>query len=55
MTPQRISLVAAVFLALLGAFYAGMWTAFKEWAPWQTVTTARAIWQSYRATGRILR
>lgn len=55
MTPKRISLVAAAFLALLGTFYLGMWASFKEWAPWQTVTTARTIWQSYRATGRVLR
>jgi hypothetical protein len=55
MTPQRISIFAAAFLALLGTFYLGMWASFKEWAPWQTVTTARTIWQSYRATGRVMR
>ncbi len=55
MNAKHLSLIAAAFLAVMGVFCAGMWASFKEWAPWHTVMTARAIWHSYRATGRILR
>ncbi len=55
MNSNKIPLAAAFFLLVLTTFCAGMLTADKNWLPWQTAETAREMWRSYRATGRILR
>lgn len=51
MTASRISLAALAFILILGAFLVGMWTAYKQWAPWTTLDEARVALRSWRATG----
>ena len=50
-----IPAIAAVFLLAIGAYFAGMWTTYKNWTPWQQVEETRKLWHSWRATGKFLR
>jgi Arylsulfotransferase (ASST) len=50
-----IPAVALIFLVALGAYFAGMWTTYKNWQPWQTTEEVRKLWRSWRATGQFLR
>jgi hypothetical protein len=55
MTARAISIIAGLFLLILGTFFAGMWTTHQNWWPWQTVEEGRKLLHSYRATGKFLR
>ena len=54
MNAKTLSILAGIFLAVLGAFMGGMWTTYKNWWPWQKVDEARVAWRSFRATGRVM-
>lgn len=54
MSAKTLSILAAVFLALVGTFLAGMWTTYKVWWPWQKVAEVQTAWRSFRATGLFL-
>ena len=51
---RLIPLFAALFLATVVAFLAGMWTTYKEWAAWQWLDETRQAIRSVRATGAVL-
>ena len=53
MNNRTIPTIAALFLLGMGVFFAGMWTTYQDWQPWQLVTQVQAIWRSVRATGEI--
>lgn len=55
MDARKVSIFAGIFLALLVSFFSGMWTTYKNWAPWQTTESAQKLWRSWRATGQFLR
>lgn len=54
MREKSVSILAAVFLAVIAAFLAGMWSTYKGWWPWQRMAEVQEMWRSYRATGRLL-
>lgn len=54
MSARTISVLAAVFLAAVVSYLAGMWTTYKDWWPWQKATEVQAAWRSWRATGYFL-
>lgn len=51
MIAKRISLIAFIFILVLGAFGTGMWTTYKEWRPWKIMDETRTAVRSWRATG----
>ncbi len=55
MTPRRLFFAALFFLATLFSYAVGMWTTYKDWAPWQVTVDAQKLWRSWRATGQFLR
>lgn len=54
MSARTISVVAAIFLAAILSYLAGMWTTYKTWWPWEKVTDVQTAWRSWRATGYFL-
>jgi hypothetical protein len=55
MNGRTISILAGVFLLVMGAFLGGMWTTHKTWWAWRTTEDAQDLWRSWRATGKFLR
>lgn len=54
MSARIISVVAALFLASLASYLAGMWTSYKNWWPWEKATEVQTAWRSWRTTGYFL-
>lgn len=53
--PSRIiSIVAALFLLTAAGFFGGMWTTYKNWAPWQLTQEVQQAFRAWRATGHVL-
>lgn len=50
-----IPALGAIFLFAIAAYFAGMWTTYKNWAPWTTTQEVQKLWHSWRATGKFLR
>lgn len=54
MIARAASIVAAIFLAAILAFLAGMWATHKNLWPWEKLSEVRTAWRSWRATGYFL-
>ena len=51
MLAKVVSVVALVFLLVMGAFVGGMWTTYKTWEPWKVMNDVRNAAHSWRTTG----
>lgn len=51
---RAIPILAALFLAAVTSFLAGMWTTHKVWWPWQKLSDVQVALRSWRATGYFL-
>ncbi len=54
MIARAVSIFAAVFLAAVLAFLAGMWATHKNLWPWEKLSEVQTAWRSWRATGYFL-
>lgn len=54
MSARSIPIVAAIFLAAMTSYIAGMWTTHKSWWPWEKLSDVQTAWRSWRATGYFL-
>lgn len=55
MNARTVSILAGIFLLVMGAFLAGMWTTYKDWAPWRVLLEAKQAARALSETGVAMR